>query len=298
MKLLNTLFAFFCLSITLGNIINTPIGSELVVRADDSQDYPPTLEALDEYLKELVAVVTGVEPQDQVANYSSLSKRATENQALTAALVALNRSGQGVQIVHGLATNPLSQPSTIDLIEQYIINTGLTKILSAADGSDLAVSLVMRFFINPALIPNLWNILVTLWNNGVIGIPGFSKRLILDLVGDILGGIQQSIVQSVLTLFNAITDLESICISVNKSGIGVSIVDDLLTTSDGQTFVVRLITSIVNNNVITFSGLISALQDSGVVVNTFTKIIADSNYRKIIFIWAVQQLVAVIQYIF
>ena len=68
---------------------------------------------------------------------------------------------------------------------------------------------------------------------------------LLDLVGGIINGVQQSIINSLITIINSVTDLTQICSSLNKSGLAVSIVDDLLTTSDGQNFVVKLATNLV-----------------------------------------------------
>ena len=153
----------------------------------------------------------------------------------------------------------------------------------------------MRFFINYSLVPGLWNVIVALWNNGVISL---GKRGLLDLVGGIINGVKQSIINSLITIINSVTDLTQICSSLNKSGLAVSIVDDLLTTSDGQNFVVKLATNLVQKGIVTFDKLLSSLQSSGIIVDTFTTIIGNSTYRKIIFIWAVKSLVGFIKYIF
>ncbi|KAI5953763.1 hypothetical protein KGF57_003972 [Candida theae] len=249
-------------------------------RADEPSQ--AELQEVDQYLKQLVAAVTG-----------NVTKR--DNPALTAAFTALNKSGTGVQIVHGLATNSLTQGSTIKAIEEYISNNGLTKLLEAADNSGLAVSVVMRFFINYKMIPALWDIIVALYNNGVISV----KRLdILGAIGSIIGTVQESIWSSVITLVNIVADPESICESLNKSGLGVSIVDDLFSTSDGKSFLITLITDLVNDGVITLGILLDALRASSFLQNTFTKVLSSSTNRKIIFIWAVNNLVSLIKYIF
>ena len=263
----------------------------LIVRDDDNTAGAPTQEQyeLAEYLQQLV-IASGLTPEN-------LTKRDyPDNAALTAAFTALNKSGQGVVIIHGLATNSLSQSGTIEIVNSYIKNTGLTKILSAANESGLAVSIVMRFFINYSLIPGLWDIIVALWNNGTISV---GKRWILgDIIGSVINGVQETILGSLITLINAVTDLGQICSSLNKSGLAVSIVDDLVSTSDGKNFLVKTVTTAVNQGVLSFGILLDGLKDSGVLVDTFTAIIGNSTYRKIIFIWAVKNLVSVIKYIF
>ncbi|EMG49364.1 hypothetical protein G210_5879 [Candida maltosa Xu316] len=300
MKLLYSYLTFFLFAFTFAQQISQPVGSALQVRDNSSSDNSQVDIEVDQYLKQLVAAL-GL-PQS-----GNLTKRdAPDNPALTAAFTALNQSGTGVQIVHGLATNSATQGSTISLVEQYIKTTGLTKILSAADQSGLAVSIVMRFFINYSLVPDLWKIIVALWNSGIISL---NKRALGDLIGGLVGGVisginnvltgvQQSILSSVISIINTVTDLTTICSSLNKSGLAVSVLEDLITTTDGQSFLVKFITQAVNDGVITFGILIDALKGSGIVTDTFSTIIGNSTYRKIIFIWAVKNLVSLIQYIF
>lgn len=135
-----------------------------------------------------------------------------------------------------------------------------------------------------------------MWNNGTISI---GKRWILgDLIGSVINTAQETILGSLITLINAVTDLGKICSSLNKSGLAVSILDDLVSTSDGRGFLVKVVTKGVQQGVLSFGILIDALKDSGVLVDTFTTIIGNSTYRKIIFIWAVKNLVSLIKYIF
>ena len=277
---------FVLLSLFFATFVFAQTGDvDLVSRAIARRADEPTqeeLEEVDQYLKQLVAAVTG-----------NTTKR--DNPALTAAFTALNKSGTGVQIVHSLATNSLSQGTTIKAVEEYVSNTGLTTLLEAADNSGLAVSVVMRFFINYLLIPALWDIIVALYNNGVISV----KRLdLLGIIGSVLGSVQESIWSSVITLVNLVADPESICESLNKSGLGVSVVDDLFSTSDGKLFLIKLITALVNDGVVTLGILLDALRESSFLQNTFTKVLSSSTNRKIIFIWAVNNLVSLIKYIF
>ncbi|KAI5957930.1 hypothetical protein CANMA_004362 [Candida margitis] len=281
MKNLFVILSFFFIAFALAQVGDVDLVSQAVVKRE-TEPTQQQLEEVDQYLKSLVAAVTG-----------NVTKR--DNPALTAAFTALNQSGTGVQIIHGLATSSVSQGTTIKAVEEYVKNTGLETLLEAADNSGLAVSVVMRFFINYKLIPALWDIIVTLYNNGVISV----KRLdILGTIGDILGTVQESIWSSVITLVNLVADPESICESLNKSGLGVSVVDDLFSTTDGQSFLVKLITALVNDGIITLGILLDALRASSFLQNTFTKVLSSSTNRKIIFIWAVNNLVSLIKYIF
>lgn len=287
MKLLYTYLSFLLIAFTFAQTLDVnPITDELSIR-DTSGATSEEIEVAN-YLQQLV-VAAGLDSQN-------LTKRDyPDNSLLTAAFTSLNRSGVGVQLVHTFATSSATQGTTINTVGQYFSVTGLTKLLTSANKSGLAVSIVMRFFINYSLVPGLWNVIVALWNNGVISL---GKRGLLDLVGGIINGVQQSIINSLITIINSVTDLTQICSSLNKSGLAVSIVDDLLTTSDGQNFVVKLATNLVQKGIVTFDKLLSSLQSSGIIVDTFTTIIGNSTYRKIIFIWAVKSLVGFIKYIF
>ena len=287
MKLLYTYLSFLLIAFTFAQTLDVnPITDELSIR-DTSGATSEEIEVAN-YLQQLV-VAAGLDSQN-------LTKRDyPDNSLLTAAFTSLNRSGVGVQLVHTFATSSATQGTTINTVGQYVSVTGLTKLLTSANKSGLAVSIVMRFFINYSLVPGLWNVIVALWNNGVISL---GKRGLLDLVGGIINGVQQSIINSLITIINSVTDLTQICSSLNNSGLAVSIVDDLLTTSDGQNFVVKLATNLVQKGIVTFDKLLSSLQSSGIIVDTFTTIIGNSTYRKIIFIWAVKSLVGFIKYIF
>ena len=136
-----------------------PITDELSIR-DTSGATSEEIEVAN-YLQQLV-VAAGLDSQN-------LTKRDyPDNSLLTAAFTSLNRSGVGVQLVHTFATSSATQGTTINTVGQYVSVTGLTKLLTSANKSGLAVSIVMRFFINYSLVPGLWNVIVALWNNGVI----------------------------------------------------------------------------------------------------------------------------------
>jgi len=281
MKNIFVLLSLFFATFVFAQVGEVDLVNHAIVRRADEPSQQE-LEEVDQYLKQLVAVANG-----------GLAKR--DNFLLTAAFRSLNKSGTGVHIIHTLATSSLSQGLTIKVVEEYVKNTGLTKLMEAADESGLAVSVVMRFFINYKLIPALWDIIVALYNNGVISV----KRLdLLGIVGSIIGGVQESIWSSVMTLVNLVAGPESVCESLNISGLGVSVVDDLFSTSDGQLFLIKLITELINDGVVTMGIMLDALRDSSFLQNTFTKVLSSSTNRKIIFIWAVNNLVSLIKYIF
>ncbi|KAI3404489.1 hypothetical protein KGF56_002681 [Candida oxycetoniae] len=275
------LFSLFFLCLTFAQTFDLEQATQDVAKRATEPSHEVFVE-IDEYLKQLVE-----------ASGANRTQKRDNNALLTAAFTALNKSGTGVTIVHGIVTNSVTQNTAIKAIEEYIEHNTLTTLLSAADSSGLAVSIVMRFFINYSLVPGLWNIIVALYKNGAI-----FKRLILDLIGNILGSVEQSIWDSLLSILNLVADVETICQSLNTSGFAVSIIDDLVVTSDGQAFVVKLATSIIDNSVITLNSLFSALNQTSFLQNTFTKIISNATYRKIIFIWAVNFLVSAIKYIF
>ena len=101
------------------------------------------------------------------------------------------------------------------------------------------------------------------------------------MVGGIINGVQQSIINSLITIINSVTDLTQICSSLNKSGLAVSIVDDLLTTSDGQNFVVKLATNLVQKGIVTFDKLLSSLQSSGIIVDTLLQSLVTLHTEKL-----------------
>ncbi|EGW32764.1 uncharacterized protein SPAPADRAFT_60113 [Spathaspora passalidarum NRRL Y-27907] len=207
---------------------------------------------------------------------------------LTAALTALNKSGQGVQIAHAMYSNKATQPTVINAVENYINATTLTQILKDADDSNLAVDIVMILFTNPNMIPGLTNIIKTLHDDGVFSFS-LKKRGLLD---GILGGlngvitsIQNQSIQTIVKLMNSVADSEDIYESLEKSGLFISVFEDIVTTTDGQAFAVNLVTDIINDDVITWSSLISAVNDSAIIASTASKIFTNATNRSIILQW-------------
>ncbi|ABN66194.1 predicted protein [Scheffersomyces stipitis CBS 6054] len=282
MKLLYTLISLFLITFSVAS----PLGPELdaVLAAREEPD-----------LSELIDFVNNLNNEKKG---TTLSKRSTENVALTQAFTALNKSGQGVAIVKTFATNPATQSTTIDAINSYLQHEDLTTLLVALDESNLAVDVVMQAFIDNKFLPGLWTIITTLWDNGTIHF----KRGLLDSIGNIIGGIfdsaQQAIIDSIVSLVAQVADPGSICISLEKSGLGVSVIRSAVEDSDMQSFTIKLVTTIIDDKTITLDSLTTALKGSSLISNTFNKIIGNSTYRKIIFVWIVNKLVGLISWFF
>lgn len=139
MKLLYTYLSFLLIAFTFAQTLDVnPITDELSIR-DTSGATSEEIEVAN-YLQQLV-VAAGLDSQN-------LTKRDyPDNSLLTAAFTSLNRSGVGVQLVHTFATSSATQGTTINTVGQYVSITGLTKLLTSANKSGLAVSIVMRFLL-------------------------------------------------------------------------------------------------------------------------------------------------------
>lgn len=139
MKLLYTYLSFLLIAFTFAQTLDVnPITDELSIR-DTSGATSEEIEVAN-YLQQLV-VAAGLDSQN-------LTKRDyPDNSLLTAAFTSLNRSGVGVQLVHTFATSSATQGTTINTVGQYVSVTGLTKLLTSANKSGLAVSIVMRFLL-------------------------------------------------------------------------------------------------------------------------------------------------------
>ncbi|RLV90459.1 putative hydrolase [Spathaspora sp. JA1] len=209
---------------------------------------------------------------------------------LTAAFTALNQSGQGVQIAHAVYTNNLTQPALINTVENYINATTLTSILNYADNSGLAVDLVMVLFTNPKMFPGLISIIKTLHGNGVISLKkrGLIDGLIggvIDGVNGILSSVQDQAIQTIVKLMNNVSNPEELYESLEKSGLFISVFEDIVTTPGGQSFAVNLVTEIIDDYIITWSSLIKAVNDSGIIGSVASKIATNSTNRSIILSW-------------
>ncbi|KAK6457188.1 uncharacterized protein RJT20DRAFT_37778 [Scheffersomyces xylosifermentans] len=297
MRLLYSLVSLFLITFALASPL--AIEDALAVRDDIN-------------LADLIKFVEGIEQAKRDLESSddvSLFKRAQENVALTQAFTALNKSGQGVSLVKTFATNPATQPTVIASINSYLQKESLTTLFQALDQSNLALDVVITAFSDPNFLPGLWKIVTTLWDNGEIHLKredydlpaDFDKRGLLDgllgAVGSIIGTAQQTLINSIVALVAQVADPISICISLDKSGLGVSVIKSAVEDSQMQTFVVNLVTKIIDDKTITLGKLIDAENGSGLVVNTVKKIISNTTYLQIIFVWVVKFLVSLIKYV-
>ncbi|EGW30613.1 uncharacterized protein SPAPADRAFT_52681 [Spathaspora passalidarum NRRL Y-27907] len=221
-------------------------------------------------------------------SYNDTSVLKRDYAPLTSALTALNKSGQGVQIAHTMYSSKATQSTVINVVEDYIKATTLTQILKDSDDSDMSVDIVMILFTNSNMIPGLTKIIKTLHDNGVLSFS-LKKRGLLDGIlgklNNIFTSIQNESIQTIVKLMNAVTDSEDIYESLEKSGLFISLFEDIVTTTDGQAFSVNLVTDIINKDVITWSSLMSAVNSSAIIANTTSKLFTNATNRQIIFHW-------------
>ncbi|KAK6197523.1 uncharacterized protein RJT21DRAFT_133696 [Scheffersomyces amazonensis] len=298
MRLLYSFISFYLLALTFAfSDIEFYQDNQLLTR--DVSD----LEELVEYLNTLP---------------SSLDKRSNkEFTPLTQICTVLNTTGWGVQAEHDICTSSVTSGVAIKSINSFLQHENLTTILVALDQSNLALDVVMEMFIDPSLLPGLWTVLKSLWSSGVIHLkrdvnPEFEKRQnveltaeeveiakrgILDFLGGIFNTAENLAINTLVTLVTQIADVGSICISLEKSGLGVSVIREALEPSDMQKFTVNLLTTIIQDKTVTLDELIQSLEQSGIVINTIKKILANTTDLRIIFVWAVKQLVSFIQYV-
>lgn len=90
-----------------------------------------------------------------------------------------------------------------------------------------------------------------------------------------------------LLSFASDSDINDFMVSLDKSGLGSSIIYDALTDSDMQEFVEKLGASIKSNEVWTFSIFLNALFSTNFLTNTIAKIFASTQYTNTLinFIW-------------
>lgn len=123
--------------------------------------------------------------------------------------------------------------------------------------------------------------------NTITSTVGGSVSSLDSVFTNTLSGAQQSIVAAVVSLIKNVGDLEEICESLEKSGLGVSVVRFIFTDSDMQTFAVKLVTQMVKDGVISLSILLDAASQSGVVISVLTSIITSPSALSTIFAYFV-----------
>ncbi|KAA8906202.1 hypothetical protein DIURU_001144 [Diutina rugosa] len=122
-----------------------------------------------------------------------LAKR--EVKVLTDLFLSMNKTGAGVQLIKGFATNPVTQSTTIQAVVSFIKTQDLGKLLKAAADSGLATDIVLMLFTHMEAFKGLVKVGKALFTQGIIKFKrdafmkrdGFAKR---DIFGSIWNGIQ------------------------------------------------------------------------------------------------------------
>ncbi|KAK6465440.1 hypothetical protein DFJ63DRAFT_22273 [Scheffersomyces coipomensis] len=320
MKLLYTLVSFFLLAFTFANIADVSL-HELAARGEALGD-----------LAQLIPIAKrgpSATVQEEEATLVKRGSTPPEYSALTVACNVLNNTGFGVQTEYTLCTQSATSGTVITTINQYLTKENLTTILEALDDSNLALDVVMAIFTDSSFGSGLWTVVKTLWSNGVIhlkrdeieltainikrdqeeialieeakrqniSVEELKKRGLLDFLGGIFNVAEITAIDTFITAIQATTNLGSICVSLEKSGLGLSLIEELFGPSNMQSFAVQLVTTIIQDKTITLSYLLSSLEQSGIVTSTIKKILANSTDVKIIFLWAVKLLVSLIKYV-
>lgn len=128
----------------------------------------------------------------------------------------------------------------------------------------------------------------TIGNVTISGVSGLQNA-----VGSILSGTQQTLINTVISLIKNVGDLEQLCESLEKSGLGVSVVRSLLVDTQEQVFTEKLVTYIVQNKIVTLSSLFSDLLLSGALVGITTQILTTPSALSQVFafvIWIIENL--------
>ena len=298
-------------------------------------------------------------------NAASVDVEKRDNAALTAFMTQLNTSGTGVGMVEFFATNPLTQPTTINAIVGFLKGRSLTDLLNALDESNLAVDIVNEVVSHTDAFSGLVTIGKELYSGGYLKKRVEKRGLlssILDGVGSVVGSIVNGVQNGANTIGNAITsnttnildpgsvfnattgvlgdlgndiantttniigsvtstagevvggvtnatnsltglnlpsgidgtevavfsqllslignnNVEDVMESLDKSGLGSSVIYASLTNSDMQSFVVKLVAAIESNHLYTMSDLWDALTLTSFLIDTITKLITTTQYR-------------------
>lgn len=125
--------------------------------------------------------------EDNDAQVLYLDKR--DNALLDTFFTQLNKSGLGVQIVHEFYSNPLTQPTVLNLINGFLRQVDFVTLLDELSSSGLAHDVAMLMFYNKEAFPDLFKIIQSLRLDGTIP---YKKREYIEkrgLIGDILGGV-------------------------------------------------------------------------------------------------------------
>lgn len=111
-------------------------------------------------------------------------------------------------------------------------------------------------------------------NGATSVISGGLNGFVSALTG-ILNSSETAALASIITLINNDKSTGDIMISLDNSGLGVSVVQAVLTNSQMQSFAETLVEKIKSEQDLTLSRLVSGLQQSNLIGNTFTKIVSN-----------------------
>ncbi|MCH0628394.1 hypothetical protein JNB11_00150 [Kocuria palustris] len=160
------------------------------------------------FLNELFARDIGMEiPRDVEENWALVQRGIEEGyydvdvlakrevKVLTDLFLSMNKTGAGVQLIKGFATNPLTQLTTIQAVVSFIKTQDLGELLKAAADSGLATDIVLMLFTHMEAFKGLVQVGKALFTQGIIKFKRdafmkrdeFSKR---DFFGTIWNGIQ------------------------------------------------------------------------------------------------------------
>ncbi|CAN3369907.1 hypothetical protein DICA2_F28854 [Diutina catenulata] len=112
---------------------------------------------------------------------------------LTSLMTSMNRTGSGVTLLNGFCTNPVTQPSTLNLITSFLKTQDLGAVLTAANKSGLAIDMVMMVFTHMEAFKGLVQLVKALFTSGAISLKRdlsyVEKRGFFSTITDFIGGI-------------------------------------------------------------------------------------------------------------
>lgn len=106
---------------------------------------------------------------------------------------------------------------------------------------------------------------------------------VFGLLGGVFNSAQTALINSLVSLIQSTTNVEEICVSLDKSGLGVSVVKSFVTDTQMQAFTVTLVNKVIKDQDVTISRAVAGLQSSDLVGHTVSKIWNNTSYRKIVF---------------
>lgn len=274
MKLFTIICYLFFVSFSVAAPVDTANSG---VRVAQEVDLRSLNEALLQLAEDKNRLVTR-EEQDE------LIKR--ENVLLTQSFTALNQSGTGVALVDAMASNPATQPIVIQAVIEFLKEENLTNIFIALDKSGLATDFIMMGFEDPTVFPGLIKIVKGLIQNGSIKLKRDLSKIDLEQTNEIVARESESTLVARESQDSLVArddpNLDSLCVSLEKSGLAISVAKSILTDPKMYPFAIRLVTDIIQAKVLTLNQVYTALKNSGLVLDTFESVLGNAEYRHII----------------